>query len=321
MKETGQRLISALIAAVGYGLTAVTLLAFGGRFWTLDLMSHFRVQYVLALAVTLIALWFARLPRLHLAGPLAALLINLSLIAPYWMPPVAASPTDGRALRLLAVNVQVGAGNEEAVVKLIETTTADIVVISELTPPLAARLAALGDQYPHQLLDPYSSGGYFGIGLLSRVEWESAAMIPLIRPDIPAIRAEIVVAGTAVTIWAAHTVPPLNPYAHELRGAQMGWLAQQIQAEETAVILMGDLNVSPFSRDFRLLAQETGLRDTARGRGLPPTWRSSRYPWGIAIDHVMVSSEFQVVSHAVGPDIDSDHWPLIVDLILRDGRQ
>jgi endonuclease/exonuclease/phosphatase (EEP) superfamily protein YafD len=37
----------------------------------------------------------------------------------------------------------------------------------------------------------------------------------------------------------------------------------------------------------------------------------------IPIDHCLVSSELVVLEHTVGPDIGSDHYPLLVTLAVR----
>jgi len=37
----------------------------------------------------------------------------------------------------------------------------------------------------------------------------------------------------------------------------------------------------------------------------------------VPIDHCLVSSELAVVNHEVGPDLGSDHFPVLVTLACR----
>jgi hypothetical protein len=68
-----------------------------------------------------------------------------------------------------------------------------------------------------------------------------------------------------------------------------------------AYILLGDLNVTPWSPHFRQLLQQTGLPAQ-----VPPL--------RIPLDHCLVSPAFQVIERRVGPRLGSDHLPLIVTL-------
>ena len=66
------------------------------------------------------------------------------------------------------------------------------------------------------------------------------------------------------------------------------------------------------------LVRESGLVDARKGFGVLPTWPAplKLSLMMIPIDHCLVSSELQVAQIKTGPDIESDHLPLIVDLLV-----
>ncbi len=50
-----------------------------------------------------------------------------------------------------------------------------------------------------------------------------------------------------------------------------------------------------------------------RASGLRPSWGSTL---GIPIDHVLATSHWRAASQQRGPELGSDHWPLLVELNL-----
>ena len=47
------------------------------------------------------------------------------------------------------------------------------------------------------------------------------------------------------------------------------------------------------------------------------SWPAEYCPLGITIDHCLVSPDIEVKQRLVGPDVGSDHLPVIVDLLLE----
>jgi endonuclease/exonuclease/phosphatase (EEP) superfamily protein YafD len=100
---------------------------------------------------------------------------------------------------------------------------------------------------------------------------------------------------------------------------------QELQADPRADarVLMGDFNTTPFSPTFRFIVKQTGLRDSAQGFGYVPTWgpRLPREPWlpwiGLPIDHVLVSTNVDVLTREVGPPLGSDHRWVTVKLVIQ----
>ena len=117
------------------------------------------------------------------------------------------------------------------------------------------------------------------------------------------------------TMIATHPVPPQGRIGSDVRNAQFAELGRLVPTIETPVVLVGDLNATPWSHHYRRLIRETGLVNASCGQGVRPTWPAVfPAPMRIPIDHCLCSEEFTVVKTHVGRDVGSDHLPLIVDL-------
>ncbi|MHA7777060.1 endonuclease/exonuclease/phosphatase family protein [Roseibium sp. M-1] len=84
------------------------------------------------------------------------------------------------------------------------------------------------------------------------------------------------------------------------------------------ILAIGDWNSSPWSARFQETLSRNGLK-TAYPGGWPQTTRfffNYRLHWilGAPVDQFAVSKDLQVVNVSLGPDVGSDHLPLIVEL-------
>jgi endonuclease/exonuclease/phosphatase (EEP) superfamily protein YafD len=78
------------------------------------------------------------------------------------------------------------------------------------------------------------------------------------------------------------------------------------------VVVVGDLNATPWSHAYGVLRLGGGLVDTLRGRGLQPTWPEG---WGflmIPIDHVLHTRGLGSADRRTGPAFGSTHRPVLV---------
>jgi endonuclease/exonuclease/phosphatase (EEP) superfamily protein YafD len=82
------------------------------------------------------------------------------------------------------------------------------------------------------------------------------------------------------------------------------------------VLLIGDLNVSPFSYWFRRVVCESGLKDSTKGFGFQPSWPSHNRLLRIPVDHVLHSPEIIIHNRVVLGDVGSDHFPVVVAFSL-----
>jgi endonuclease/exonuclease/phosphatase (EEP) superfamily protein YafD len=101
------------------------------------------------------------------------------------------------------------------------------------------------------------------------------------------------------------------------RNDQLEKLAQLVRDQKKPVLLVGDLNVSPWSSYFTRLLKNSGLKNSMKGFGFQPSWPSNTSFLRIPIDHVLYTPEIVIRNRAVGPDVGSDHLPVIVDFALN----
>jgi len=303
------------LAAIGVLLTGLAFLLgeFGRLHWGLELLSHFAVQYVLALLVAVLY-FLLRRRWLWLGLAVAAVLVPAWRLAPYVGLVGSAASTEPRPneLRILTLNVHASSNRYDLVRAEIERLDPDIVFLPESTDRWATGLAPLRERYPF-VVDA-ASPSVFSLILYSRVPLTDVAVIHSPEPGgFPAITARACppVAAACLDIVGIHPPPPMAAsYAAE-RDAAIDAVAR-FAGDRTVVL--GDFNCTPWSPRFRDLLSATGLRDSAFSFGLSPTWFSSWLPIGIKIDHILIGNEIAVTRHEVGSDVGSDHYGVVADL-------
>jgi endonuclease/exonuclease/phosphatase family metal-dependent hydrolase len=142
------------------------------------------------------------------------------------------------------------------------------------------------------------------------------------RANFP-LRVLVSLGGRDVAIYTAHPDTPRSPGRWRSRNLQLAWLGARLAAEDGGRprLLMGDLNTPPASPWFTALLREGGVADAAGGGLRRPTRQPSRHIpllslLGAPVDHVLVSPELGVARFAIGPQVGSDHLPVIADLRL-----
>lgn len=299
--------LSGLIAAAGAVALTCTVAGFGGAWWWgFDLAAHFRGQYFIGLTAIagLLALGKQRLAALVM---LAGALVNLAIIAPCYF---GASPIRSHRRQLRAVLCNVHTPNQQYDRVLEFVRDADFIVLEEVNDVWLRALTDLRLTHPHAITEPREDN--FGIALFSR--WPlSGRESHYVGEDVPTLVAQADIAGQMLTIVATHPVPPIPAEGFRARNAQLEALPEFLRDRPKPILLLGDLNVTPWSPHFRRLLRETGLRDARRGFGVCATWPTMAPPLLVPIDHGLVSPEIRVTGVRVGPDIRSDHFPLVVE--------
>lgn len=299
--------LGGLIAAAGWTallVSVATLLV--GTVYPLSLATHFRPQMVLAVlgAASAAAVLGDRRHALALAGGASVL---LALLVPTAPTPWGGDHDDAR-LEVLFANVNRSNGDHDALIRLLEIRAPDVVGLSEVDDAWLAALEAVSDSFPYVVLEPRDDN--FGIALLSRMPLTSGEVLELGPAGLPSIRAEVVVEGEPVTVWVTHPIPPVNRFAAEMRDGQLREIGERVAREEGAVIVVGDLNDSPWSPTFREFTRAAGLQSAARGLRSLYTWPTDFPILFTRLDHCLYAGRLAERGYSVLPSIGSDHFPL-----------
>ena len=276
----------------------------------LELFSHFRLQYLIASAVLLIAFLVLR-RRPEIAALAATLLLNASLVMPWYSLPGTRAVAGGPTLALLLANVYTRNDRYEALSSLIDETQADVVVLQELTPAWLSNLEPALVDYAFRLAIPRDDA--FGIGIFSRKPMPSVEAIDSLPLALPTIAATIEVSGRPLTLVATHSIPPIGMADNDAGSEHLHSVAAIVN-ERRADVLIGDLNTTMWGASYRRLEDATGLRNTRRGFGVLPSWPTFLPFAMIPLDHCLVSGRIDVVETTLGEHIGSDHRPLLVRL-------
>jgi len=314
------------ILSVGVLLTltllAATCCATGARyFWLFDLAVHFRVQYAVMGLVGFVLLLVARAP----AWALLALIVaswNAMYAAPALvshppsLPRVAGEAATGDPVRLRVASINVLYTNDEysKVADFVQRERPDAVAMLEMTAKWRQALVGLDKIYPHR----YQTTGVGGRGITfwTRLPMKDVSVLPIGVRQEPAIQATLEVQGREIRVFAVHTTWPMAPASARRRNQQLELLAERARAVTLPLVVMGDLNITPFSPHFQQLLADSGLHSAAEGFGWQTSWPSFLPAAGIQIDHALVNSRVAVEHFTRGAPTGSDHLPIVADLVL-----
>lgn len=314
-RQSFLRIASKLAILGTAGIWLCLLAALIGRLaWPLDLFAHFRVQY--AALFVLLACVLMLLRRFWIAVA-AAVGVGVSAVPllPYVIgEPVAAAVATTReeTFRLVSFNVWFRNPDMARVAEYIEKSQADAVVLLELTEPQAAMLLPLLPTYPHYHMDT----SRMGAAVFTKWPVLSAESVPLSQGGAVAERVMLDWRGTTVSVLGVHLNWPLGPRNSEYRNQELDSAVALSKAQRGPLLMAGDLNLTPWSEYFSDALDRSGLHDAALGFGLARSWPAQFAPAGIRIDHCLLSRHWRSQATSIGPNLGSDHLPLVVDVSL-----
>lgn len=301
-------LLCILLAAV-----VVVAVFFGTTHWWFEVTTHFvHLYFLAAIALGLLAL----LARARISATICVLLLLCLLpsMAPYYLPQFgnAAAAGSNRELKIFHFNPRANnQSNYDGALALAAQSNADIIAISEINPQWERRLKKALPEYTQKLVT--TEGG--GIALLSKVPLTSLELRYFGERRRPRIFAVANIGGVPVRILAVHPFIPVGK-ALTRRNEEFKQWATDLSAGSGPVIVVGDMNSSPWSPYLREFMEAAKLRDTALGFGIAPTWPADVFAI-TPIDHCLVSDHFTVSHRNAGPAFGSDHLPITAVVRLK----
>jgi endonuclease/exonuclease/phosphatase (EEP) superfamily protein YafD len=291
-----------------------TVLAYGGRWsWVCDLLVNFRVHFAMLLGLALVPAIAIRSWRI---ASIAAIGIALNVWPMYgaFSAPAAPPVPNARPVRVAAFNVHISNDRMREIAVYLESLSADIVVLEEMTLAHAEEVAALLPGLPHRYFA--EQGGVWGVVVLSR--WPMASPQPVKSESRRfAARIDFDLGDRKVRLYGAHLNWPVMPATASLRNSQIEVLGRELSDCPHACVAVGDFNVTPWSSHFRDVLESPGVHDCAAGRGLLGTWPSGLPAvLRIRIDQCLIAGAVSVAEVRVGEGVGSDHAATINDLLI-----
>lgn len=301
-------------AFLGVLVTVAGLL--GSHQWFLEIFTHFKVQLAFCF-LFYTGLEIAARRRRHAAASLAFCALNAIPVLLLFLPggtQAGKAPLETARLRILQANVLTCNTNAPALLALVARESPDVVVLQEPDDWWLRQLAPLTNSYP--VYAGLARDDNFGAAIYCKTNALEADIFTLSDPEgAPSSHARIRVNGRTITVVGTHTLAPYNGYMWRGRNSFTRELARTLRAVEGPLVVTGDFNNTPWSAHFRTFLKTSGLLDSSQGRGPQPTWpATSPSAARIPLDHCFHSADVRALAKRLGPDIGSDHLPLIIDV-------
>jgi endonuclease/exonuclease/phosphatase (EEP) superfamily protein YafD len=155
--------------------------------------------------------------------------------------------------------------------------------------------------------------------MMSRVRPSAATTIHLDQRGAPAYLLTFDSGDTTLAVLGIHLNWPLGGRSSAIRNAQLDAIARLARGHPGPLVVIGDLNITPFSTNFSSTLREGGLRRC--GSGLLPTWPARFFPFYIAIDHCLANASVHAWNFRTGEYLGSDHYPISVEVAAEPSRR
>jgi endonuclease/exonuclease/phosphatase (EEP) superfamily protein YafD len=215
-------------------------------------------------------------------------------------------------IKILSINLLSSNNNSDEVLDFIINEDPDLIVLQEVNQKWDTYLSSLGSTFPFKLTEIREDN--FGLVVLSKVELIDPEKIILSNSGVPSFYFKINMDSKETHFIATHPLPPIGTDYFDYRNEQFTNLNKMVKRLNGSKVLIGDLNTTSFSPNFNRIIEGTSLRDSRLGFGLQPSWNAQIPFISVTIDHILISKEIMVTNRMVGPDIGSDHFPVIIKI-------
>ncbi len=204
--------------------------------------------------------------------------------------------------------------------KLVKTYDPDLVMMVETDKWWKDKAeAAFGKNYEYKVLHDLENT--YGMLVYSKFRLEGTRVRHLIKEEVPSIITDIILPNDyRIRFFGIHPEPPVpseNPKS-TARDAEILKVGKEAQELNMPVIIAGDLNDVAWSYTTDLFLKVSGLRDPRRGRGFFNTFHAKYFLLRWPLDHIFCSEHFRVKNIKRLPSIDSDHFPMYIELAITD---
>jgi len=312
---------SRALTAFVVALAVATVLGWLGRFHAWFEMLTNIAPHMLLLAVVATTWSALARRRKHATASGICLLWFLFLLVPYWVASADALPADPAAVHTaLQYNVYFGNDDIDRIVSEIEAADADVIALHEITTDQWLKIGERLPDYaaislPWDGSDPQLGGG---LALLSRTPLTALPVDPAASiVGRPVLAATTMIGDREVVLVGLHPhASRFESHKVELRTDQLDAVADLLRDETRPALILADLNMTPTSSDYRGFLNDLDWRDPHRSTGWDASWPTWGGPFGLPIDHVLVSDNIALHDISAQGGGGSDHKAVVASFSL-----
>ncbi|WP_233267333.1 endonuclease/exonuclease/phosphatase family protein [Paraglaciecola sp. L3A3] len=221
------------------------------------------------------------------------------------------------AIKIMNTNVLMTNHSADKLIALIKQNQPDIIVTLETDLWWQNALEVIHSDYPYRVSRPLDN--LYGIHLYSKYVLEDVQVKDLVEQGVPSIHCYLKLKNQLkVKCHFLHPAPP-SPTENTFstpRDRELLLIARELKNTTEPTIVTGDLNDVAWSPTTRAFRKISGLQDPRIGRGMFNTFHAEytflRWP----LDHIFHSQHFQLAKIQRLTSIDSDHFPLLSELVF-----
>ena len=335
------KIVSLIAQILSLILISSSLVGYTGKFsYIFELFSHFKQHFLLLGIVLLVFFIFKHDFKVLFALVLIITLLNIFELAPWYLNrPILHASTNQNSIKLITANIKFNNSNYSAFLEFIENENPDIIFMQELNEDWIAAISSLQKTHPHYKI--YDPGLNFGVATFSKFPILNYKILNIGEFKTPSLITDIKIYKQHVKFINIHPMPPISPRLFKSRNQMFEEVAKIINTSTLPTALAGDSNTTMWSPHYKKLLKETNLRPANKGFGLQRTWPHGpanytnflpsekgkgidilparliyNHPIKLPIDHVLISPNFQIQNLKSGPNIDSDHLPVIAEILF-----
>jgi endonuclease/exonuclease/phosphatase (EEP) superfamily protein YafD len=291
--------------------------------WWLDNLLSLQLQwFLLALILLLISI--------KKAHKWSIILSLLSLIIIVYRPlssdNINKLPFNADTLNVAQLNLRYQNSNIDNLLIQLSQADYDLLSLQEVGDNWHHKIQVLTKTYPHSIGSSTNNASPSGLVLFSRwpiveqkihnLDYQGGHIIEALLQSPHA--------NKPVQIFALHPASPRDANLWHLRNAALETVAQLVSRSPLNYkIIIGDLNITPWSTHFKRLQQDSLLTNTSNAFTYIPSWSYNqtspflRLLSSAYIDHCLISPHFTLLNKITEKIQGSDHLLIVTELGMQ----
>ncbi len=281
-------------------LTILSIIAFFAYFIKFD----FKIRNDYIFSTVLLLCMAYHISRIYIYTPLAPLEAMNS------------SEDSKKSISVFTANVLQENKEKSLLVSEIDKFNPNIVLLTETNNDWIKYVSNnISEEYKYSIKKPMDNT--YGMVLYSKNKLIDSQIKFLVEENIPSIHTKVLLDdNTIFQLYCIHPTPPMpqhNPKSSD-RDSEMMQTAILSMQSKLPTIVLGDFNDVAWSQTTILFQNVSGLLDPRQGRGLYNSYDANNFLLRWPLDHIFISPEFRVKSFEKGEHINSDHFPIYLEL-------